>query len=111
MARLTAEAVDESTVRIVSEQPNPAVPTHRARLRRWASSTATSSSRTGGTDQPGADDDDTAEEFLNSTSAGSGPYILESFSTTSETVDRPQPGVRRTDPGDVRPHRVPQQPT
>ena len=40
----------------------------------------------GGTDQPGADTADTAEEYLNSTSAGSGPYVLESFSTTSETV-------------------------
>src|SRR6266576_3226632 len=38
----------------------------------------------GGTDQPGADKADQAESFLNGQSAGTGPYTLKSFSTTSE---------------------------
>ena len=85
MAGLTAEAVDASTVRIISEQPNPAVP----RIVTAPTMGIVNSDvviENGGTDQPGADADDTAEEFLNSTSAGSGPYILESFSTTTETI-------------------------
>jgi peptide/nickel transport system substrate-binding protein len=81
----SAEAIDESTVRLVSEQPNPALP----RILPNPTLGVVNSDvviEQGGTDQPGADESDTAEEFLNSTSAGSGPYILESFSTTSETV-------------------------
>jgi len=37
----------------------------------------------GGTDAVGADKTDKAETFLNRTSAGSGPYVLKSFNTTS----------------------------
>ena len=108
MEGVTAEAVDASTVGSMSEQPNPALP----RILPTPTLGIVNSDvviENGGTDQPGADTDDTAEEFLNSTSAGSGPYMLESFSTTSETVVARNPGVRRTDTGDVRPHRVPQQ--
>ena len=85
MEGVTAEAVDASTVRLTSEQPNPALP----RILPTPTLGIVNSDvviENGGTDQPGADADDTAEEFLNSTSAGSGPYILESFSTTTETV-------------------------
>jgi peptide/nickel transport system substrate-binding protein len=85
MEGVTAEAVDPTTVRLVAEQPNPALP----RILPTPTLGIVNSEvvmENGGTDQVGADADDTAEEFLNSTSAGSGPYILESFSTTSETV-------------------------
>ena len=108
MDGVTAEAVDASTVRLTTEQPNPALP----RILPTPTLGIVNSDvviENGGTDQPGADADDAAEEFLNSTSAGSGPYVLESFSTTSETVVARQPGVRRTVTGEVRPHRVPQQ--
>jgi peptide/nickel transport system substrate-binding protein len=85
MEGVTAEAVDASTVRLVSEQPNPALP----RILPTPTLGIVNSDvviENGGTDQVGADADDTAEEFLNATSAGSGPYVLESFSTTGETV-------------------------
>ena len=85
MAGVTAEAVDATTVRLTTEAPNPALP----RILPTPTLGILNSDvviENGGTDQPGADVDDTAEEFLNSTSAGSGPYVLESFSTTSETV-------------------------
>ena len=94
--------------RLVSEQPNPALP----RILPTPTLGIVNSDvviENGGTDQPGADTDDTAEEFLNSTSAGSGPYILESFSTTSETVIARNPEYVGPNTGDVRPHRVPQQ--
>jgi peptide/nickel transport system substrate-binding protein len=85
MEGVTPEAVDASTVRLTTEAPNPALP----RILPTPTLGIVNSdivTENGGTDQPGADADDTAEEFLNSTSAGSGPYILESFSTTGETV-------------------------
>jgi peptide/nickel transport system substrate-binding protein len=85
MEGVTAEAVDESTVLLVSAEPNPALP----RILPTPTLGIVNSDvvrENGGTDEPGADADDTAEEFLNTTSAGSGPYILESFSTTTETV-------------------------
>lgn len=40
----------------------------------------------GGTDAADADTTDTAEEWLNSNSAGSGPYVLESWEPQVETV-------------------------
>jgi len=40
----------------------------------------------GGTDAANASTKDTAENWLNDNSAGSGPYILKSFSTTSQVV-------------------------
>src|SRR4051794_2541240 len=82
---VTAEAKDDTTVVLTSEQPNPALP----RILPTPALGIVNSKvviANGGTDQPGADTADTAEEYLNSTSAGSGPYMLESFSTTSETV-------------------------
>jgi peptide/nickel transport system substrate-binding protein len=85
MEGVTAEAVDATTVVLTSEQPNPALP----RIMPTPTLGIVNSDvviENGGTDQAGADAEDGAEEFLNATSAGSGPYILESFSTTSETV-------------------------
>ena len=67
---------------LTSEQPNPALP----RILPTPTLGILNSEvvmANGGTDQPGADTADTAEEYLNSTSAGSGPYVLESFSTTA----------------------------
>ena len=85
MAGVTAEAQDDGTVVLTSEEPNPALP----RILPTPTLGILNSKvvmANGGTDQPGADTADTAEAYLNSTSAGSGPYVLESFSTTSETV-------------------------
>lgn len=85
MDGVTAEAVDDDTVMLTSEQsnpqllrilPNPTLGIVNADLVR----------ENGGTDSEEAVTEDTAEEFLNSQSAGTGPYILESFNTTTETV-------------------------
>lgn len=85
MDGLTVEAVDDLTVRISSEAPNTAVP-----------AILTSATlgivdkdlvvENGGSDAEDAIDTDTAESFLNETSAGTGPYVLESFDTTTEVV-------------------------
>ena len=107
MEGVTAEAVDASTVRLTTEAPNPALPSFLPTPTLGIVNSDVVIEN-GGTDQPGADADDAAEEFLNSTSAGSGPYILESFSTTSETVVAAQPGICRSVTGDIRPHRFPQ---
>lgn len=85
MDGVTATAPDAATVVLTTEAPNPALP----RILPTPTLGILNSDvvvENGGTDQPGADADDDAEEFLNGTSAGSGPYVLESFSTTSETV-------------------------
>ncbi|MDQ3544522.1 MAG: ABC transporter substrate-binding protein [Actinomycetota bacterium] len=91
MEGVTAEAVDAATVVLTTEAPNPALP----RILPTPTLGILNSDvvvENGGTDQPGADVDDAAEEFLNGESAGSGPYVLESFSTTSETVIAANPG-------------------
>ena len=98
MDGVTAAAQDDGTVVLTSEQPNPALP----RILPTPTLGILNSKvvmENGGTDQAGADTADTAEEYLNSTSAGSGPYVLESFSTTSETVVAAQRRLRRTDAG------------
>ena len=45
----------------------------------------------GGTDAPGADKKDKAESFLLSQSAGSGPYVLKSYSKTTQIVIEANP--------------------
>jgi peptide/nickel transport system substrate-binding protein len=52
----------------------------------------------GGTDAANADKADTAESFLNQNSQGSGPYILQSFSTTSQVVMTANPKFWGTAP-------------
>jgi len=85
MSGLTVSSPDESTVVISSEEPNTAVP---AILTSPTLGIVNSElvRENGGTDAADAAETDTAEAFLNETSAGSGPYILESFDTTTETV-------------------------
>lgn len=75
------EKVDDMTVRMVTEVPYlqlPAIVTNPA-LSVLNSEVVIDN---GGT----TDDSDTAEEFLNGTSVGSGPYRLESFDLTSQVV-------------------------
>ncbi len=80
---VTVTAPDDHTVVLTSKDPNPAIPfiVPNPALGIVNSKLVKAN---GGTDQPGADKADTAEAFLNKTSAGSGPYVLRSFSTTSE---------------------------
>ncbi|MEF3404373.1 ABC transporter substrate-binding protein [Agromyces sp. CCNWLW203] len=49
-----------------------------------------------------AESDDTAETFLNETSAGSGPYVLESFDATSQIVLTANPEFQGEAPGSSR---------
>ncbi|NYD68076.1 ABC transporter substrate-binding protein [Agromyces atrinae] len=82
---LSVASPDESTVVITSETPNTAVPAIVTSPTLGIVNSALVTEN-GGTDAEGAADSDTAEAFLNETSAGSGPYMLESFDTTTETV-------------------------
>lgn len=83
LAGITVSAPDPSTVVLTSQDPNPAIPFIVPNPALGIVNSKVVKAH-GGTDQPGADKADTAESFLNSQSAGSGPYTLTSFSTTSE---------------------------
>ena len=61
-------------------------------------------SENGGTDAADAAETDTAEEYLNSQSAGSGPYMLTSYLPDQEVVLERNPNYWR-EPGCIRPHR------
>ena len=82
LAGVTVSAGGPYTVILRSRTPNPALPAIVAN-----GSLGIVNSRlvraNGGTDAVGADKTDKAESFLNRTSAGSGPYLLRSFNTTS----------------------------
>jgi peptide/nickel transport system substrate-binding protein len=85
MDGVTAEAVDEDTVVLRTEQPTPQLPRilPNPTLGILNSDLVIENGGTAGEDAAEAD---TAEDFLNSQSAGTGPYVLESFDTTTETV-------------------------
>jgi peptide/nickel transport system substrate-binding protein len=70
------------TVVLRSKVPNPAIPAIVANGSLGVVNSALVKAN-GGTDAVGADKKDKAEPFLNRTSAGSGPYLLKSFNTTS----------------------------
>ena len=80
---VTVTAPDASTVVLTSKDPNPAIPFIVPNPALGIVNSTVVKAH-GGSAQPGADKSDTAETFLNATSAGSGPYVLQSFSTTSE---------------------------
>jgi len=82
---VTVSAPDSSTVVLKSKEPNPALPFIIPNPALGIVNSKVVKAH-GGTDQPGADKADTAEQWLDSNSAGSGPYTLKSFSTTSEVV-------------------------
>jgi peptide/nickel transport system substrate-binding protein len=90
MDGVTATAPDDSTVLLKSDKPNPALPFLLPNPGLGVLNSKVVKEH-GGTDQPGADKTDKAEAFLNQTSAGSGPYVLESFNTTSQTVVKVNP--------------------
>jgi peptide/nickel transport system substrate-binding protein len=83
VAGVTASAKDDHTVVLTSDQPNPALP---FLITNPALGIVNSKvvKEHGGTDAVGADKADTAEQWLDANSAGSGPYTLQSFSTTTE---------------------------
>jgi peptide/nickel transport system substrate-binding protein len=82
---ITVSAPSKYTVVLRSDVPNPAIPQIVTDPSLGIVNAKVVMAH-GGTDKPGASTTDKAEPFLNSTSAGSGPYILKSFSTTSEVI-------------------------
>ncbi|MCW2637864.1 MAG: transporter substrate-binding protein [Dactylosporangium sp.] len=88
MDGLTVTAPDANSVVITSDKPNAAVPFILPNPALGILN-STVVKQNGGTDAVGADKTDTAESFLNSKSQGSGPYILNSYSTTTQVVLTP----------------------
>ncbi|MBV9580733.1 MAG: ABC transporter substrate-binding protein [Chloroflexi bacterium] len=82
-------APDDYTFVLTSTDPNPALPfivTNPA----LGITNSTVVKAHGGTDQPGADKTDTAEDYFQTASAGSGPYIMSGISS-SEVDLKPNP--------------------
>lgn len=81
----SVEAVDDLTVKLTLTQPDPTI---LARLvnTSFSITNADAIRAEGGTDAADAATADTAETWLNSASAGSGPYVLESWEPQVETV-------------------------
>ncbi|MEL6406038.1 MAG: ABC transporter substrate-binding protein [Chloroflexota bacterium] len=79
------EAVDDLTVTITLLEPSPSF---LAEMVNSAFSIANDSEviAAGGTNADDAAETDTAQEFFDQTSAGTGPYILESWTPQEETV-------------------------
>ena len=78
-------AVDEGMVEITLVEASPSFLVNLTN-NAFAVTDASVVQENGGTDAEDAAETDTAEEFLNGTSAGSGPYVLESWEPQVETV-------------------------
>ena len=85
MDGITATAPDAYTVVLTSNVPNTAIPVIVCSPSLGIVNSALVT-KNGGYSTVGADTKDKAEAFLNSASAGSGPYILSKFSLTTEVV-------------------------
>ncbi|MFO7323922.1 MAG: ABC transporter substrate-binding protein [Chloroflexota bacterium] len=83
IADVTAD--DESTVTFTLSAPNPAFLANLAN-NAFSITNAEQVRAAGGTDAEDAASTDAAESFLNSTSAGTGPYILEAWDPQVQTV-------------------------
>ncbi len=82
---ITTTAKGPYTVVLKSATPNPAIPVLVANTSLGIVNSKVVKAH-GGTDAANADKTDKAESFLNSQSAGSGPYMLKSYSTTTQVV-------------------------
>jgi peptide/nickel transport system substrate-binding protein len=85
LAGETITADGPETVVMTSSTPNPGLPYILPNPAAGILNEKVVSAH-GGTDAADASTKDTAENWLNANSAGSGPYILKSFSTTSQVV-------------------------
>lgn len=85
LAGVTVATPDAQTVVLTSADPNPALPSivGTASL---AIVQAKAVKEHGGSDQPGADKSDSAQSWLNTNSAGSGPYVVKSVNPKQEYV-------------------------
>ncbi|RPJ00690.1 MAG: ABC transporter substrate-binding protein [Chloroflexi bacterium] len=79
-------AVDDTTVEIKLIQVDPALLANLANSNGFSIVDSTLVRENGGTDAADASTADTAEAFLNGTSAGTGPYMLERWDPQVETV-------------------------
>ena len=97
MGGITVTAPDAHTVVLTSATPNPAIPyiVPNSALGILNSKVVKAA---GGSDTAGADTADKAESALNAASAGSGPYTLTSYSTTSQVVLTANPKYWGTQP-------------
>ncbi len=85
MDGITVTSPDPGTVVLTSATPNPAIPfiVPNSALGILNSKAVKAA---GGSDAVGADKSDTAEAALNGKSEGAGPYVLDSYSTTTQVV-------------------------
>lgn len=81
----SVEAIDASTVAISLNAPRPSFLSELANTA-FSVTNADVVRANGGTDAEDAAETDGALEYLNQTSAGSGPYLLESWSPQDQTV-------------------------
>jgi peptide/nickel transport system substrate-binding protein len=85
LSGITTSAKGPYTVVLKSTTPNPAIPVLVANTSLGIVNSKLVKAH-GGSAAADADKTDKAESFLNSQSAGSGPYILKSYSTTTQVV-------------------------
>ncbi len=97
MAGITVTAPDAETVVLTSATPNPAIPfiVPNSALGILNSKAVKAE---GGSDAVGADTADKAEAALNTKSQGAGPYVLDSYSTTTQVVMTANPKYWGTKP-------------
>ncbi len=85
LAGITTSAKGPYTVVLKSKTPNPAIPVLVANTSLGVVNSKVVMAH-GGSDAANADKTDKAESYINAHSVGSGPYVLKSFSTTSQVV-------------------------
>ena len=85
LAGITTSARGAYTVVLKSKTPNPAIPVLVANTSLGIVNSKVVKAH-GGSAAANADKADKAESYLNSQSAGSGPYVLKSYSTTTQVV-------------------------
>ncbi|GAA1005133.1 ABC transporter substrate-binding protein [Acrocarpospora pleiomorpha] len=97
MDGLTVTAQDDHTVVIKAERAVPELPSLLT-APNFGVVNADQVKAQGATDAEGADKSDTAERYLNTASAGSGPYVLEGYSNTSQIALTANPKYWGTKP-------------
>jgi peptide/nickel transport system substrate-binding protein len=90
LAGITTTAKGKYTVVLHSSTANPAIPAIVANTSLGIVNSRLVKAH-GGSDAADADKTDKAESFLNTTSAGSGPYVLKSYNVTSQVVMQANP--------------------
>jgi peptide/nickel transport system substrate-binding protein len=97
LAGITTSAKGPYTVIVKSKTPNPAIPVLVSNTSLGVVNSKVVMAH-GGSDAANADKADKAESYINSHSVGSGPYVLKSFSTTSQVVMTANPTYWGTKP-------------